>query len=180
MDSARVVVNKDLDFICSELDEEFTLMEGKNLLIVGGAGFLGYYLIQSILHWNDRSQGQPITLTVFDNYMRGIPAWLSELENNISLNLVKHDITEPLPESMGNYQYVVHAASIASPIYYRKYPIETMDANVNGLRTLLEYCVSKKRAAGRNAGSTAASRPTRSTRDARSSAGFRQTLRRVS
>jgi nucleoside-diphosphate-sugar epimerase len=144
MDSAREVVNKDLDFICSELDEEFTLMEGKNLLIVGGAGFLGYYLIQSILHWNDRSQGQPITLTVFDNYMRGIPAWLSELENNISLNLVKHDITEPLPESMGNYQYVVHAASIASPIYYRKYPIETMDANVNGLRTLLEYCVSKK------------------------------------
>jgi dTDP-glucose 4,6-dehydratase/UDP-glucuronate decarboxylase len=77
MDSAQEVVLKDLNFICSELEEDFTVMEGKNLLIVGGAGFLGYYLVQSILHWNDNTQGLPITLTVFDNYMRGIPAWLS-------------------------------------------------------------------------------------------------------
>jgi nucleoside-diphosphate-sugar epimerase len=76
--------------------------------------------------------------------MRGIPAWLSELAGNKSLQLFKHDITDPLPDEMGGYQYIIHAASIASPIYYRKYPIETMDANVNGLRTLLEYCVSKK------------------------------------
>jgi nucleoside-diphosphate-sugar epimerase len=41
---------------------------------------------------------------------------------------------------MDDFQYIIHAASIASPTYYRKYPIETMDANVNGLRTLLEYC----------------------------------------
>ena len=32
-------------------------------------------------------------------------------------------------------------ASIASPMYYRKYPIETIDANIWGLRSLLDfYC----------------------------------------
>jgi UDP-glucuronate decarboxylase len=41
---------------------------------------------------------------------------------------------------------VIHAASIASPIFYRRYPIETMDANVNGLRNLLEYALARKRA----------------------------------
>ena len=45
---------------------------------------------------------------------------------------------------MGAFEYIIHAASIASPTYYRKYPIETMDANVNGLRYLLEYCKSQK------------------------------------
>jgi UDP-glucuronate decarboxylase len=39
---------------------------------------------------------------------------------------------------------VIHAASIASPTYYRKFPIETMDANVNGLRSLLEYALAQK------------------------------------
>ena len=35
--------------------------------------------------------------------------------------------------------FIIHAASIASPIYYRKYPIETIDANVTGLRNLLDF-----------------------------------------
>jgi len=42
---------------------------------------------------------------------------------------------------------VIHAAGIASPTYYRKYPIETMDANVTGLRALLEYARRRPRSA---------------------------------
>ena len=57
--------------------------------------------------------------------------------------MVKHDITHPLPTNIGEFEYIIHAASIASPTYYRKYPIETMDANVHGLRYLLEYCLHK-------------------------------------
>ena len=45
---------------------------------------------------------------------------------------------------MDDYSFIVHAAGIASPIYYRKYPIETMDANINGLRSLLDYARAQK------------------------------------
>ena len=54
--------------------------------------------------------------------------------------MLQHDITQPLPAGLPEWQYLIHAASIASPIYYRKHPIETMDANVNGLRLLLDRC----------------------------------------
>jgi dTDP-glucose 4,6-dehydratase/UDP-glucuronate decarboxylase len=143
MTNALVVVENDLAYIRSQLHEEFSRMSGKKLLIVGGAGFLGYYLVQSILYWNRHADPSlQISLTVFDNYIRGVPDWLNALR--AELTLTEHDITSPLPDDMEDFDFIVHAASIASPIYYRKYPIETMDANVNGLRSLLDYCVNQK------------------------------------
>ena len=145
MKTADDVVREDLEYINTNLVEEFTQIAGKKLLIIGGAGFLGHYLVQSILHWNDNSTAEDkICLTVFDNYVRGIPEWLSKLNSHPDLNLVEHDITVPLPNNIENFQFIIHAASIASPTYYRKYPIETMDANVNGLRYILEYCLQQK------------------------------------
>jgi len=139
------VINKDLEYIYTSLKEEFTCLSEKRLLITGGAGFLGYYLVQAILYWNKQTdEAQHIQLTLYDNFIRGVPSWLTKLEGDKNLTLLKHDITNPLPRDIGDFQYIIHAASIASPTYYRRYPIETMDANVNGLRNLLEYSKCQK------------------------------------
>lgn len=139
MKDASSVIQSDLDYLCQQLQADFPKLEGKKLLITGGAGFLGYYLVQGVLHWNKMADAQ-IQLTVYDNYIRGVPQWLMDLKDDPAINLVKHDITQPLPADIADFQYIIHAASIASPTYYRLHPIETMDANVNGLRFLLEYC----------------------------------------
>ncbi len=145
MESSQDVINRDIEYINNSLEDEFNVLSGKRLLITGGAGFLGYYLVQSILYWNEnKSEDQNINLTVYDNYVRGVPIWLTKLERDKKLTLVEHDITDPLPVDINDFQYIIHAASIASPTYYRKCPIETMDANVNGLRYLLEYCRHQK------------------------------------
>lgn len=141
---AQDVVSEDLQYICSSLEQEFESLAGKKLLLVGGAGFLGYYLVQSVLCWNKLTNNNPIKLTVYDSYIRGLPNWLVDLQEDPNLTLVKHDVRDPLPATTDDFQYVIHAASIASPTYYRKYPIETMDANVNGLRHLLEYCKAQQ------------------------------------
>lgn len=146
MNTAEEVVTADLDHICDRLAEDFGTMAGRHLLIVGGAGFLGHYLVQSVLHWNRRAQGAPIRLTVFDNYIRGVPDWLRALEGDPTLTLGRHDVTDPLPGNLAPVDYIIHAASIASPTYYRKYPIETMDANVNGLRRLLDHALAQQAA----------------------------------
>jgi UDP-glucuronate decarboxylase len=146
MKTAADVVEADLEHICHHLQAEFAEMAGRRLLIVGGAGFLGHYLVQSALHWNRRGETPPIAVTVFDNYVRGVPGWLTALKGDPHLTLCRHDITLPLPADIGDFDYIIHAGSIASPTYYRKYPIETMDANVNGLRRLLDYALDQKAA----------------------------------
>ena len=146
MKTAADVIEADLDHICDHLQAEFAEMAGRRLLIVGGAGFLGHYLVQAALHWNRKGETPPIAVTVFDNYARGVPGWLTALKGDPHLTLRRHDITRPLPADIGDFDYIIHAGSIASPTYYRKYPIETMDANVNGLRHLLDYALDQKAA----------------------------------
>ncbi len=144
--TAQQVVENDLGYITADLAEEFRRLSGRRLLLTGGAGFLGHYLVQSALYWNRTKSAPPIDVTVFDNYIRGVPSWLRRLEGDPNLHLKKHDLADPLPAGMGNFEYIIHAASIASPTYYRKDPIGTMDANVNGLRNLLEYARARMRA----------------------------------
>lgn len=145
--TATQVVRADLDFILDRLRVELARMDGRSVLIAGGAGFLGYYLVQAALHWNHRHADRAgINVTVVDNYVRGMPEWLQALTSDPHLRLAKHDVTHPLPPGLGDFQYLIHAASIASPTYYRRCPIETMDANVNGLRHMLDYCDAQRRA----------------------------------
>ncbi len=150
MMNAQEVVKQDLEYICGNLQEELTRMSGKHLLLTGGAGFLGHYFVQAALYWNGwaaRHGVAPIHVTVYDSFVRGMPLWLARLQGDKNLVLVKHDVRHPLPKDMGDFHYMIHAASIASPTYYRRDPIGTMDANVNGLRMLLEYArLQKERA----------------------------------
>lgn len=138
MQTAADIVKTDLDFICDTLADEMKMLRGKKVLITGGAGFLGHYLVQTITHANKRD-GAKIDLTVFDNLSRGEPNWLKGLREAKALKVVQQDMREALPKDLGRLDYIVHAASIASPTYYRKDPIGTMDANVNGLRNLLDH-----------------------------------------
>ena len=56
----------------------------------GGGETVKNYLVQSILYWN-RTAESPIDVTVYDNYIRGIPPWLSALAGTAHVTLVKHE-----------------------------------------------------------------------------------------
>ena len=147
--SLSELLNEDLGRICVDCAAEFDAMSGKRLLITGGGGFLGYYLVQAALHWNRSNSKKPaISVVVFENYLRGKPAWLEALNGTPHFEVRDYDLTQPLPANIGHFDYIIHAASIASPIYYRAMPLKTLDANVNGLRNLLDYSV-RERDAGR-------------------------------
>jgi len=79
----------------------------------------------------------PCHLYAWDNYLRGIPDSMVDFENSPNITVRKRDIIKDL--DYPNPDFIIHAASIASPTYYRKHPIETIDSNVTGLKNLLDY-----------------------------------------
>ncbi len=142
---ALAVEKKDLATICEALHKEFTRASGSTIAITGGAGFLGFYLTKTLLHWNASNEVKnAIDIQLYDTFMRGRPHWIEQnlLQKNFSV--IQHDITATPLAQMSHADYIIHAASIASPIYYREHPVETMDANVVGLRNLLDLAKARQ------------------------------------
>ena len=52
MKDSNKIIDEDLSFIIKNLDQELSQLSGKKVLITGGAGFLGYYIIKTLLYWN--------------------------------------------------------------------------------------------------------------------------------
>ena len=141
---ASLVVKDDLERIIKDLENDLLKLGGSRFLIMGAGGFLGFYLVNVLAFWNTKNPDRKTLIYACDNFFRGRPQWLQKLEESNELVLIEHDITQPLPEKLGSFEFIIHAASIASPTFYRKFPIETMDANVNGLRLILDRSVNDK------------------------------------
>ncbi len=135
------ILADDLAAIDAALDERDAL-KGATILVTGCAGFLGYMFMQYLA----RLEG--VKLIALDSFLLGKPAWLTNLtakRTNITLHsfdIAKGSIAD-IPGA-GKADYVIHMASIASPPFYREYPLETLDANIWGLRKLLDFYVGKK------------------------------------
>lgn len=136
------VEKKDLAYIHTKAKKEFDILSGHTVLFTGANGFLGYYFIKSILLWNNMYPDKKIVLYALDSFPTGIPTWLPKRDDLI---ILKKDVTKYKPASDKVFDYIIHAASIASPIFYRKFPIETMNANVQGLINVLEYALKRKK-----------------------------------
>lgn len=135
------LLKSDVEEIVGSLDAGLrAAFSGKRILITGGRGFLGRYFTEVFLSLNDRFSDEsaaPCELVILDNLITSGEAGEARLENTRNLAFVEHDIIRPFyPERP--VDFVLHAAGIASPYYYRKYPLETLEVATTGLKNVME------------------------------------------
>jgi UDP-glucuronate decarboxylase len=141
------ILQEDMDYILRKLsDEEKSKFRNSRILITGCGGFLGYYFMHFFNTYKDVLGIREII--AIDNFLTGTRDWLDEMAaGNQRIKLHHFDVISDDPasiEGIEDINLIIHAASIASPAFYRMYPIETIDANITGLRHLLDYYSNKK------------------------------------
>lgn len=100
------------------------------LLISGGAGFIGSHLCERLV-----AEGHEVIAV--DNLITGHRENLAPLEGRKEFRFLRHDVTQPL-ELDGPVDAVMHLASLASPVDYLNHPIETLESGSTGTRNMLE------------------------------------------
>lgn len=138
-------LKKDIEYTKNHLSsKEWDKLRGSTILITGCAGFIGYYLMHFLYQYKDELDLKAVI--GLDNFILGQPKWLSDLLQDERFIVKKFNIIndriEDIPEAE-SADYIIHMASIASPVYYRQHPIETLDANIWGLRNLLDFYKNK-------------------------------------
>ena len=138
MEKMEIKKNKifleDLSYIYKNIYQKYFFK--KKILIVGSEGFLGFYFKHFFIKY---FQNLGIKKLYFaDNSLRK-----RKIKKNIQE--LPFDIVKDKIEKIDkNLDIIIHAASIASPIFYRKFPLKTTDSNVVGLRKILDYSKTKK------------------------------------
>lgn len=133
------IVKEDMEYIFKSISDKKEKFKDSNIFITGCCGFLGYYFLH-FFNMYKKELGIK-TIVAVDNFQVGRPFWVDEIvkDGNIELkefDIIKGDISTIARDKENSF--VIHMASIASPTFYRKYPIQTIEANIWGLKWLLD------------------------------------------
>ena len=118
------------------------------ILITGGAGFIGTNLITRLfeLHGNTGCRIVCIDNLItgsLDNISKFIESTDSNDEPIYDFVFLNHDICRPfiLDGMVDSVDEIYHLASLASPIKYKLYPLETLFTSINGTQNILNLCL---------------------------------------
>ena len=108
----------------------------QNILVTGGAGFLGSHLC-------DRFLSEGFAVIAMDNLCTGTTDNLAHLIGRDDFRFVHHDVTEYIYLAEPLYA-VVHFASPASPLDYQELPIQTLKVGSLGTHKALGLAKHKQ------------------------------------
>lgn len=119
--------------------------EKKNVIVTGGAGFIGSFLCEALLEANAH-------VICIDTFITSQESNIDPLLKNPDFEFIRHDITTPInldsyPElarfqiPVQGVQEIYHLACPTSPKKFHQYRMQTLFANSLGMRHVLDVAV---------------------------------------
>jgi UDP-glucuronate decarboxylase len=121
------IIQADIQKIKSTVNVEY--FAGKNVLVTGGAGFIGSWLSDVLIDLGAK-------VTVVDNLSTGRVKNIEHLTSNKRFQLIENDVC--LFESSEKFDVIFHMAAHASPDEYMLHPIETLQTSASGTYLVAE------------------------------------------
>jgi UDP-glucuronate decarboxylase len=111
----------------------------KQILVTGGAGFIGANLCRRLLNDGDG-------VVCLDNLYTGRKENLADLRERDGFHFVEHDVIEPFPAEIGRVDAVYNLACPASPPHYQRDKEKTLLTGVLGAKNVLDYALAHGKA----------------------------------
>ena len=112
----------------------------KTVLVTGANGFISYYVVLALLMRNDRYQAGTKVVGLVRSRENAEKKY-GEILDREDISLQVQDVCELT--DCGRVDYIIHAASPASPLIMKDNPVETIGANVLGTYYTLELAKEK-------------------------------------
>jgi nucleoside-diphosphate-sugar epimerase len=132
----KKILEEDLEVIASaNLPwEEF---KNSTILISGANGFLPAYMVETLLYLNTVIDLNIKIIGLVRNKEKALVRFSQHKERK-DLTFIVQDVCEPI-DCVDKIDYIVHAASQASPKFYGTDPVGTLSANTIGTHNILQF-----------------------------------------
>lgn len=137
----KFFIESDIAEILSGVESICQEFSGKTVLITGAKGFLGRYFIEVFKQLNSSYFDVPMRVIALDNLITSGNYSQQQIDDS-NIRFIEHDVIKPLSFD-GEIHYIIHAAGIASPQYYQKFPLETLDVAITGTKNMLQLAKQK-------------------------------------
>ena len=136
-----ISLDRDLADVLEWAGPVWSDLKGARLLITGGTGFFGCWLLESLCHAN-RHLGLGARATILTRSPGAFCRKAPHLAGNSAVELVEGDVLA-LPELPGEYSHVIHAAGDASTLQFQVDPLRSFNTLVLGTQNVLAWASSK-------------------------------------
>lgn len=124
----------DINIVSQDSNIPWQKLSGCNILVTGATGLIGRCLVDVLM--SRKSIDYEVYASGRDN--NKAKELLRTYQNNKHFHFIKHDVKKTLEINIG-FEFIIHAASYASPNAFVSSPVEVMITNFNGVSNLIEY-----------------------------------------
>ena len=137
------IIEQDLQYILADTNIDWHAFEGCTFLITGANGFLPAYLVETLLYANEtRFKNKVKIIGLVRNTEKALMRF-PYYSGRDDLELIEQDVACPINVN-SKVDYIIHAASHASPRFFFSDPVGTIGANAIGTNNLLQLAQEKK------------------------------------
>lgn len=121
---------------------DFTKFSGKTILVTGANGFLPAYMVETLLLLNKEVLEEPCAVIGLVRNEEHALARFEKYNDDNYFKILVSDISD-YKDIEGSIDFIIHAASPASPNYYNLDPVGVIKPNVLGTLNVLELARKK-------------------------------------
>ena len=140
--TSNSIIKEDLRTIFNS-DIDWSKFFNKTILISGANGFLPAYLVETLLYLNFVNPSSNVKVVALVRSIDNAKIRFKAYSENQNLIFIFQDVSNPIQLNT-KIDFIIHAASQASPKYYGIDPVGTLSANVLGTFNLLKLARENK------------------------------------